>query len=168
MSTLSFDEQIRQHIKAQTAIQSEQAIDWNNRLVWWRLKVEELLSHMKQWLSPLIADGTIRMHQDRIQISEEMLGSYELPHLIFTFGSVALRIKPVGSVIIGAFGRIDVEGPQGKAMLILVTDDDDAPPAQRREQAKWFIAYPEQRQKLFELDEGAFKQLVVDLMGVGD
>lgn len=168
MSSLSFDEQIRRHIKSQTMRNSEQDVDWAERLKWWVDRVNELLSSMEQWLAPLIADGTIRVSHDRMQINEDMLGHYELPVLNLNFGESFLCIKPVGSVIIGAFGRIDVEGPTGRAMLILTTDEEADTPSIKREEARWFIVNPEQQQRLFTLDERVFKQLVLDLLGVGE
>ncbi|WPL18298.1 hypothetical protein Thiowin_03366 [Thiorhodovibrio winogradskyi] len=168
MPTLDFVEQIRQHVKTQAEEHGEHALDREQRLNWWRSKVDALTTQMKQWLEPLITDETISVRQKSVRINEDRLGDYELPALEFCFGLSSLSVTPVGSVIIGALGRVDIAGPEGKAMLILTADDAESSPSFKQEHARWFISYPEQRLKLFELDESSFRQLIVDLLGVGD
>jgi len=58
-----------------------------------------------------------------------------------SIGEELVEFRPIGSVVIGGFGRVNVQGPKGSAKLIAeaANVDDDAPSYER----KWvWVAYP--------------------------
>ncbi len=60
-------------------------------------------------------------------INEEYLGSYETKKLILNFNSDTVIFTPVGRNIIGARGRIDMEGKAGKVKFVLVGEGAMSP-----------------------------------------
>jgi hypothetical protein len=77
-----------------------------------------------------------------------------------------VEIQARASVIIGGFGRIDVGGPNGSAMLVLCPPDDNIPREQHRDRAEWFISHPLRRTILRPLTQATFEQLFADLFGI--
>lgn len=143
-----------------------QNVDWNCRKLWWVEKVEELYRQINEWIAPLqtahIVDG---ITSEKIQLHEEMLGGYESSILKISLGRRILRITPVGSVIVGGMGRIDVDGPEGTARFILTTPEDEGPDSYMTS-ALWFISNSRNRRSLVPLNEDEFLKLFSLLMGL--
>ena len=104
--------------------------------------------------------------KEAVDLSEEQLGTYPSARLTLSLDRASLRIDPVGSIIIGGFGRLDVSGPAGRAMLILAASDDNLQMTERRMSARWYLVRSSNRTKLTELTEEVFKQLFADLMSL--
>jgi hypothetical protein len=141
-------------------------VDWGERLTWWLGKLDKLIVNIDQWLSPLNDQTDIAFVKKKYQIHEEKLGSYEANGLVVNFINASLEFKPVGSVIIGGYGRVDVIGPEGKALLILTYKDETIAPENRRELSEWFISHPNRRASLNPLTQETFQQLFTDLFGL--
>lgn len=82
-------------------------------------------------------------------------------------GVEKLEMTPVGTMILGSFGRIDLKGPNGQLMLILEatpgTEETDYVPRDGR----WFIVIREQTRRLkSELTKANFEQLFMSLFGI--
>jgi hypothetical protein len=156
-------------VRKYSAAQQEKAtesVDWNERRVWWTTQVTLLLDRIQGWLRPLIDDKTIEFERAKISVTEEMLGQYEVDSGIVHLGSNKLQLLPVASVILGGFGRIDMIGPNGRIMLILIPRNPNLPQEQQRANAVWFLAHPAHRSELSELTQETFEQVFADLFGI--
>jgi len=164
MAGSTFEKTVQRYAAEQQ--KRENAVNWAERKTWWQGKVTELLTQIEGWLDPLIKSKSVNFIRSTISINEESLGSYEVESGVIQLGRAMLRVKPVGSVIIGGFGRVDVEGPREAVMLILCTPEIAVPDEHRRENAKWYISRPNLRRELRPLTQANFEQIFTDLFGI--
>lgn len=164
--TSPFDDLIRKRAEEIRAEASRNPVDWSERLTWWQERVDQLYADIREWFRPLLVDNVVQCSEEAILIQEEQLGSYPLKKLALAIGTRRFDIVPVGTVIVGGFGRIDLTGPGGRAMLVLASPDDNLPPDARRAAARWYLVRPENRGKLAEVSEAVFKQVFSDLMSL--
>lgn len=164
--TNTFDNLIRQRAADLRAEAARHHVDWDERRSWWQGRVEGLYEQIQLWFKPLVDDGTVMSKKETVDLSEEQLGTYQSARLTLSLDRANLRIDPVGSIIIGGFGRLDVSGPAGRAMLILAASDDNLQMPERRMSARWYLVRSSNRTKLTELTEEVFKQLFADLMSL--
>lgn len=143
-----------------------QTVDWQARKLWWLNKIDKLYDQITVWIEPLKNAGVVdRITAEKIQLQEETLGGYESSVLKISLGRRVLKIKPVGSVIVGGMGRIDVDGPEGTARFILTTPENVGP-ENYMESAAWFISNSSNKLSLVRLDEDEFLRLFSLLMGL--
>src|SRR5271167_2442973 len=138
------------------------------RRKWWIKAVKDLFAKVQVWLEPLIKDGAVTFNTIEVQIMDDgLLGSYKLQRAIIGLGRKTLEMNPVGSMIFGSFGRIDVTGPNGKLMLILEathgTEENDFVPTG----GQWFITKRVDSGRLQEeLTKEVFERVFKDLFGL--
>ncbi|MRW92381.1 hypothetical protein GJ699_20500 [Duganella sp. FT80W] len=73
------------------------------------------------------AESGIKTTKRMVRITEEPTGEYEVPQFEISVGSALVRLKPIGTFLIGAFGRVDMEGPRGVCRFILVPSKAQTP-----------------------------------------
>lgn len=71
-------------------------------------------------IAELIKDGLIKAETEKKSIYEESLGQYEIDSLTLTINSKKIKFEPIGTMLIGSKGRVDVTGPFGKEKFILI------------------------------------------------
>ena len=54
-----------------------------------------------------------------MDVYEERLGSYQAPDMDIFVGSEVVKLKPIGTIIIAALGRIDLIGDDGSVKIVL-------------------------------------------------
>lgn len=163
-----FVELVKKHSESEERMETQLPKAIEARRKWWIKAVEDLFTKVQVWLEPLIKDGPLTFDTKELQImSDGWLGSYKLQRAIIGLGRKTLEMNPVGSVIFGSFGRIDVKGPNGKLMLILEAtqgpEEDDFVPTG----GQWFITNRVGSRRLQEeLTQEAFERLFTDLLGL--
>lgn len=162
MQPSTFEERVRQHVQALT-LKDEDAVDWNERKDWWQRRVSALLESVERWITPLVKSNTVSFSRESVSINEEMLGLYTAETGTIKLGKEKLHFQPVGSVILGGFGRVDVDGPNGTVMLILLSL---APNEHQRDLSEWYIVHPKSRREFIPLTQDSFEQLFADLFGI--
>jgi len=89
--------------------------------------IEELSQLCKkiqnEWLAELVASEDATIASDHVVLNEQLIGSYNAPALLINLGDRAVRLQPKGTMVIGAAGRVDLQGPGGIATLILESPD---------------------------------------------
>ena len=86
----------------------------------WLDAVEDLLRQVRAWLAKAQREKLVKIHLDKIKITEENLGTYPAPCLVLTAAGKTVKVKPIGSTIIGADGRVDMESANGTFMFLYV------------------------------------------------
>lgn len=66
------------------------------------------------------AEAGIKTTKRMVGVTEEQTGEYQAPQFEISVGNAIVRLRPIGTFLIGAFGRVDMEGPRGVCRLILV------------------------------------------------
>lgn len=98
--------------------QLKQAVDWETRKTWWLGKINHLYNDVKEWLAPLVPEA-LYIEEDTIEVYEERLGSYEAPKLKINLYTEVVKLIPIGTIIIGGLGRVDLIGDEASVMIIL-------------------------------------------------
>ena len=71
-------------------------------------------------MSKYIQSGRATIYFKDIEINEEFSGPYTAKEMAISFGNSTVSFKPIGTMLIGAKGRVDIRGPHGTARLVLV------------------------------------------------
>jgi hypothetical protein len=100
----------------------EARVDWGERKERWLEGVKQLYAQIDEWIEPLSREGVVTRNQSIRTVSEEGLGKYDVPVLTLSVGDETVRFTPVGALVAGAQGRVDVKGDNGEANLILQRD----------------------------------------------
>lgn len=115
----------------------------------WLDAVEGLLRDIRSWLAEAQREKLVKIHPDKIKITEENLGTYTAPYLALTAAGKTVRVRPIGSTIIGADGRIDMESANGTFMFLYLADQD-----------KWVHGVGRQPSEFPDLTEDLFTDLL--------
>lgn len=105
-------------IKNEKAEKNE--INWAKRKEEWLSHVNALFGEVEQWLSSFSARNLLKIDYEPIILSENYIGTYESRKMIIGIAGEVVTLTPVATLIIGASGRIDMEGDQGLVKLLLV------------------------------------------------
>ncbi|WP_295991102.1 hypothetical protein [Rugamonas sp.] len=168
MQTSRFEVLVMQHAAELKKRYAEDGSDWIARRLWWQQRIVELLDTMQHWLSKLIQNHTVTLSRSIAIIADDELGSYEVQAGEINLAQEQLKICPVSAFVIGGYGRVDVDGPRGKAMLLLCATDESVREETRLKSAEWMLANPKQHQQLVPLTQGTFEQMFVDLFGINE
>ncbi len=144
-----------------------QQVNWQARRVKWLDALEKLFDRIQR---ELIFAGVDPNHiQDTHHtITEESLGTYDAPGLLVQIGTGRVTFTPVGSVIIGGYGRVDVYGPRGEVKLIAGDIDPFHDPEQETpsHQREWtWLAYPDKARNGFALDQEGLAKVLELVLG---
>lgn len=108
-------------IKQQAANKKkEEAVDWNKNLEEWISFVDELYLSIKNYLANYIKEGLVSFNIEKILISEEYIGSYQIDKLVISVGNEDVSLTPIGTLIVGSKGRVDMSGRHGTISFLLV------------------------------------------------
>ena len=103
----------------------KERIDWNEKKQWFIKQVDEFYNIIDEYLEPY--KDKIEIKDCEITIYEEKLGSYKVKKRVLSIKNTIVEFVPIGTILIGAWGRIDMEGPNGKVKFVLVPEFSDAP-----------------------------------------
>lgn len=112
----------------------------------WQRDLEELFKDIEGWLQPAVKEGLEVQRGSRV-IREELLGDYKVPTLTLRFGRQQVEIVPVGRLVFGATGRVDIDFAGGKVLLVRPATDEP-----------WLIVRKERKEKLSETTFSALIQ----------
>jgi hypothetical protein len=70
-------------------------------------------------LADFTAKGQIAVELGEIELTEENIGRYKAPSRTIKFGTNTISMVPIGTLLIGTKGRVDMTGPRGVIRLIL-------------------------------------------------
>jgi hypothetical protein len=66
---------------------------------------------------------TVYASTEEVDVFEPRLGAYAAPMLTLIIAvTLIVRLRPIGTVVIGGEGRVDLEGPDGSVKLGLLND----------------------------------------------
>ena len=120
MSTNTFDDFVKRKLNEAQTSNSSEVVDWNKMREDWIQSLKNLYSKMEEYLKKYIEGGQIQVTREKINISEDYLGTYEVEKLTFSIGNDKVVAKPIGRLTIGAKGRVDLIGARGTLRLVLL------------------------------------------------
>lgn len=117
MSKAEFDEFVkRQKIEKSIA----PPIDWDAQRDEWLDYLNRLYAQIESFLEAYISAGEALCEYREITLNEDNIGSYVARQMLLKFGQQQVTFTPIGTLLIGTKGRVDVSGPAGKARLTLI------------------------------------------------
>ena len=117
VATKDFDQFLR---NTRSDSESPPSVDWTKRRKDWLQALDKLYELIENYLSKYISDKSISVEYLDAHINEEHLGSYSARKMNLVVGKNVVEISPVGTLIFGAYGRVDVLGKSARLRLILV------------------------------------------------
>ncbi len=174
MSKKSFEE----FVNEQTAMSKKGGVDWAKTLSEWREHLGEFYQFVEGFLAKYVADGKISVQRKKKSINEEFIGTYDVDALFVSIGGIVVRFDPIGTVLLGVKGRVDMIGPRGTVRFVLVDKDSSGPrdairiwtegetPPARKPVNKWVwkIATPPPRVKYLDLEPEAFDRAMMEVV----
>jgi hypothetical protein len=115
----SFDEFVKR--------QQQEPVDWAKQREEWLEKLDVLYRMIEQSLNKYIDAGEIKCEYSNIELNEEDIGTYTARKMRITIGRRVVTLTPVGTMLIGAKGRVDVVGPAGQTRFMLLNSKASRP-----------------------------------------
>lgn len=123
MSKNTFDE----FVKEQNQIAKNSDIDWGKQKKDWQRFVKLFYEEIGKFLDTYIKTEQIKIQFSDKEMYEEYLGSYKIKKASLLIGHKEIKLDPIGTMLIGTKGRIDMNGPSGTVRFILADKDATAP-----------------------------------------
>lgn len=98
-------------------------IDWNEIKEEWVDNVSSFFDMVERFLAKYVQNGKVTTSYNDYLMHEEDLGPYNTKKLIINLGRKRVEFVPVGRLIFGAKGRIDMEGASGKVRFIFTENE---------------------------------------------
>jgi len=114
-------------IEEQTKLGKIAEQDWAERLQDWQTHINHFYENVEVFLQPYLDKGKISIRYGRKKILEDVFGEYEVDTAAIQLGPNLIRLEPIGSIIIGAQGRLDMIGPNGVVKFLLVDKNASEP-----------------------------------------
>ncbi len=170
---ISFDDFVNQQIAKE-----EPSIDWIQVRDDWKKHLDEFYQLAKGFLQKYIDQDKVHITWTTKQINEEYIGSYDVKSLEVQIGTIKVRFDPIGRLVLGVKGRVDMRGPHGTVKFVLVPKRDSSPtvlviqeassevkdePKPVIEKLAWKILTPPPNIKYIELEEESFLSAIMEV-----
>jgi hypothetical protein len=119
MANNSFDDFVRREQQAMKG-SGERPVDWQAEKNAWLRHLEELFTQVSGYLKPYVDTGQVAVDYQTIELSEDYIGRYSAKEMIITIGSKTIKLEPIGTLLVGSKGRVEVAGPLARAQLLLL------------------------------------------------
>jgi hypothetical protein len=146
--------------------------DWLSRRNEWLCYIEQFYDNVLKWLSSYIEQGKIQVTRKNITLNEDNIGSYNTEKLILKLANREITLTPIGTVLIGSKGRIDMSSSAGEVKFVLVEKDSKGINTQTTEKSanppewKWKISTTPPLIKFIELNEDSFSDALMEVLNV--
>lgn len=148
-------------------------LDSSNTIKLYKSRVEYFYLQIMNWLKPLVDTGKLSIVQEEISLTEDSLGTYPINKMIISFGKFHIELRPIGTILIGTPGRIDMvyNGRIQKFILILENIHNAGQFAKvrkidRNKRTKFVWKYiSDEEQNIYEIvEKHSFETLLVNLI----
>ena len=120
-------EAFKAFVAEKVAEANNEPVDWEGQKKDWLFHLAQLNNRVTSWLTPYITNHSVRLGQEMEPLVEENIGSYFAPMMTITIGNDLVKLVPIGTLLIGARGRVDMTGPKGVARLVIVPKNSTGP-----------------------------------------
>jgi hypothetical protein len=179
MNNKTFDE----FVKGQQENEAEAAsVDWDKQRDEWLAHLDHLYSKIESFLSKYVSSGQIRYEYRPVELNEENIGSYSARQMVLRIGRQEVDLVPIGTLLVGSKGRVDVRGPAGRAQILLVDSKVSDPrslihvtvsvggkvpprPRKRTQEIEWewkIVTRPPER-RFIEITQQTFFDLILEV-----
>ena len=181
MAAETFDDFVKQ--RTDRARQSAEVSNSKETLADWLRELDALYSAMEGFLRSYTESGQIKIERRSVQLTEEYLGTYEAEALAMSIGNDEVIVQPVGTLLIGSCGRVDLSGPRKTLRIVLlekggptmkVTISGTGGPTETSSQSLvrgevdhrgWYFATQPPAATVTAFDEDSFRDAIMDVSG---
>ncbi|KAF3984756.1 MAG: hypothetical protein HFP81_00560 [Methylococcales symbiont of Hymedesmia sp. n. MRB-2018] len=177
MSKKDFDKFI-----SKQAEPDDTSIDWGSKKNKWINHLSNFYERIEVFLEEYVKDGKVVHKYTEKTLFEEYIGNYSVRVLNIELGNHKVRLEPIGTILIGAEGRVDLIGANGKVKFVLVNKNSSGPkikvsvwvegedpPEKDVEPAvvelDWKIATPPPNIKYINLEQDTFLEVLMEVLG---
>jgi hypothetical protein len=89
-------------------------------IIEWRKKLDGLYDDIRTWVAEMSPSPTVEVHS--IAINEKRSGEYQVPQLLVKRGDGEFWVRPIAKWVVGADGRVDLEGGEGPFILVWMVE----------------------------------------------
>ena len=157
-------------------IENTQAnVDWLYQRNEWLCYIEQFYDMVIKWLFRYIERGKIQVIRQNITLTEDNIGSYCTEKLILKLANKEVSLTPIGTVLIGSKGRIDMSSSAGEVKFVLVEKDSKSPLTLNMDASEksansvslqWKISTSPPSIKFLELNEESFSDALLEVLNV--
>lgn len=121
-------ENLKSILEKKAAEQAEQdAFDPQKEITDYKLKTSELYAKVESAIQELVQSDLCKTTKTPITLNEESLGAYSIESLVISFSKEKVVLEPVGTMLIGSKGRVDMKGPRGIEKFLLIRKGVSSP-----------------------------------------
>ena len=168
-------------VASQQPTPEDAAIDWAEERDDFLRNLQGLYDRIGDFLKEYVDNGSIRYSFSDMRLSEENLGTYPARRMDIRIGRKSIYLEPIGTLLIGNKGRVDVVGEVGRAQILLVDEkahgpgdlikvtvnlDDEIPRPSMASEMKsrtWKIVARRPRWSFVDLDKESFFDLLMEV-----
>ncbi len=157
-------------------------IDWKAKRYEWIKYLDQFYKTVEEFLSEYLESGKINYEYSEKKIIEDYIGEYSVKVLQIELGPHTIKLEPIGTNLIGAKGRVDLMGVNGKVKFVLVDKSSSGPrikmtvwvsgekPPEKEEEKKdiewgWKIATPPPSIQYIDLEQDTFFDALMEVVG---
>lgn len=108
---------LEKFLRERKQAEEQQKMFWESERDEYLNGLNALFAQIHEWLEPLANQGLISFSTSQVLVNEMRIGGYHAPMLIIQSGAQAVHFEPVGTEIIGAYGRVDMKGQKPITIL---------------------------------------------------
>lgn len=102
-------------------------IDWDAKRDLWLYRLNGLYTQINGYLKEFVEQQQIQITRYEMLLKEDYIGEYLAGFLKIEIGSSIVHLKPIGTLLIGGAGRVDMEGPGATVRIVLAPSEVDEP-----------------------------------------
>ena len=141
MGKKEFDDFLQQLTQKKSNIKK---IDWEAEKKYWLEYIEQFYKMVEGYLNDYVTTGKITLEYKKKYITEENIGTYETKELKIIINDNIATFTPIGTLLIGTKGRIDLSSKHGIVRFILADKDSFGPKIEVN------VFYTDEERKIFE------------------
>lgn len=154
-------------------------IDWEKEREDFLAQLRSLNNYIRSWLSDFVDSKKAVIEDITVELSEDYIGSYTAPGLCITIGRKEITAMPMGTLLVGARGRVDMKCEGRLARIVLVPEtatgnalrafsqvDDDSSESKKVVLSEWVwkLTTAPPKIKYIDLNEDVFADVVLGLI----
>lgn len=109
--------------RQQAKIGENEVFDPQLQLEEWEAALENLYEKISEYMNDYTKEEQAAITYRKVQLNEEFSGPYEAKEMLLKVGTSTITFTPIGTMLIGAKGRVDVTGTRGSARLVFMSRD---------------------------------------------
>jgi hypothetical protein len=115
-----FDNFVKRQQELSAVAEQEVPFDPKQELEEWLHYLNVLYSDIQAYLKDYISGGSISFRIENKELNEDFSGPYLAPKMVIRIGLQEITLDPIGTMLVGSKGRVDVIGKAGTSRLTLV------------------------------------------------